>query len=109
MIEERLYEYLSSITDIPVSFERIAEAPYYLIEKTSTIRENHITTSTIAIQSYGRTLLEAMQLNEAAKGYMDAFAEEGDISESKLINDHNFTDTNKKKYRYQCIYNVTHR
>ena len=109
MIEKRIYQYLKGKTDIPVSFEKTSEPPYYLLEKTGTGVENHIITSTIVIQSYGRSLLEAMELNEAVKEFMDDFITEGDISESKLVNDHNFTDTVKKKYRYQCIYNIVHR
>ena len=106
MMEERLYEYISGKTEYPVAFEEIPEQQYYLIEKTGTSKENHITTLTISIKSYGRTLIEAIQMNEAVKKIMDEFEHEADISESKLINDHNFTDTNKKKYRYRCIYEI---
>lgn len=82
--------------------------PCVVIEKTGSSRTNYITTSTLAIQSYGISLYEAAALNEIVKGIMDRLPELTEVSAARLDSDYNFTDTTRKHYRYQAVYNLTH-
>lgn len=109
MIEEIVLRHLNSTLDVPVSLERVStNPPFVILEKTSTSRNNHITTSTFAIQSYGKSMYKAAELNEAVKAAMDALIEIDEVSASLLNSDYNYTDTTKKEYRYQCVYDIVH-
>ena len=109
MIAKTLLDYLSSVLDVPV----VMEAPdqvtdYVLIDQTGSSRMNHITTTTLALQSYGATLYEAMLLNKEVEEAMDGFAELGEVTRVELNTDYNFTNTATKQYRWQAVYNITH-
>ena len=81
---------------------------YLLIEKTGSSRENFIDTATITIQSYAESMYEAAVLNERVKKAMDDIAVLSNVSKSELNSDYNFTDTTKKEYRYQAVYDITY-
>ena len=81
---------------------------YVLIDQTRSSNSNHIMTTTIAIQSYGASLYEALLLNERVKTAMVGFAGEPEISSVKLETDYNFTNTATKQYRWQAVYQITH-
>lgn len=109
MIAKTLLDYLSSVLDVPV----VMEAPdqvtdYVLIDQTGSSRMNHITTTTLALQSYGATLYNAMLLNKEVEDAMDGFAELGEVTRVELNTDYNFTNTATKQYRWQAVYNITH-
>lgn len=109
MIAKTLLDYLSSVLDVPV----VMEAPdqvtdYVLIDQTGSSRMNHITTTTLALQSYGATLYNAMLLNKEVEEAMDGFAELGEVTRVELNTDYNFTNTATKQYRWQAVYNITH-
>ena len=72
MIELIVRKYLVSKLDIPVVLEHQKNLPkrYVLLEKTSGKRNNYLNSSTIAIQSYAESLLEAAKLNEKIKNIM---------------------------------------
>ena len=110
MIEKTILDYLSSELSVPVYMERPEndEGEYVLIEKTSSGRENYISSTTIALQSFGNTLYRAAELNEEVKTAMDGIITLNEISSSRLNSDYNFTDTTKKRYRYQAVYDITH-
>lgn len=109
MIAKTLLDYLSSVLDVPV----VMEAPdqvtdYVLIDQTGSSRMNHITTTTLALQSYGATLYEAMLLNREVEEAMDGFAQLGEVTRVELNTDYNYTNTATKQYRWQAVYNITH-
>lgn len=108
MIETIILDYLNNTLDVPVYMEMPIKRPeaYVLIEKTSSARKNHIDSALFAIQSYAPSLYEAAQLNERVKKAMDRIAFFTDVSSAKLNSDYNYTDTTKKQYRYQAVYNV---
>jgi hypothetical protein len=80
---------------------------YVIIEKTCSTLTDHIETATIAIQSYGETLLDAMQINEAVKASMFNAIESNAFSKIELNSDYNFTDTATKRPRMQAVFVVT--
>lgn len=113
MIETIIYDYLNSLTDlgVPAYMERPkSNCPdrFILIEKTGSSKSNHIKKSVIAFQSYAKTLYEAASLNEAVKTAVEGAISLSAIGSVKLNTDYNFTDTARKEYRYQAVFEITH-
>ena len=110
MIEKIVLDYLNSVLDVPVYMEKPEDEPmrYVLVEKTGSGEDDHIFTATIAIQSYAESLYQAAVLNELVKGAMHGIVKLNSIGKAKLNTDYNFTDTQKKKYRYQAVYDLTY-
>lgn len=109
MIIAKMLKYLNE----NLSVSAYAEAPealtdYVLLEQTGSSRRNHIITTTIAIQSYGKSLYDAMALNDEVTSAMDGFLEDNEIARIELETDYNFTNTTTKQYRWQAVYNITH-
>ena len=110
MIEKIVLEFLNKRLETPVLMEQPVEKiqEYVLIEKTGSSESDCINNATIVVQSYGSTLYKAAALNEAVKAEMKQFITIRGISRAKLNTDYNFTDTTKKKYRYQAVYDITY-
>ena len=112
MIETIVIDYLKGKTSAGNNVD--AEIPEersdtcIVVEKTGSMTENHITTSTIAVQSYGKHMLDAIRLNEEVKEIMEQLPELDKVSSCKLNSDYNFTDQTTKQYRYQAVYVITH-
>lgn len=115
MIEKIILDYLNSCFSdntlgINAYMERPATPPasYVLIEKTGGGEENHIKSSTLAIQSIGSSLYEAAALNESIKNFMRDAISLDSIARVEVNSDYNFTDGNTKTYRYQAVFDITH-
>lgn len=110
MIELIVRNYLISKLNIPVVLEHQTNLPkrYILLEKTSGKRNNYLNSSTIAIQSYAESLLEAAKLNEKIKNVMFDLIEVNEVSRVDLNSDYNFTDSETKQYRYQAIFDINY-
>lgn len=109
MIETILISHLSDALDVFVGMEAPEQVTdYVLVDKTGSSRRNHIITSTFAIQSYGASLYEALQLNERVEEAMDGLLELNSIVKVELETDYNYTKTASKQYRWQAVYNITH-
>lgn len=109
MIAKTLLDYLDHNLSVPVVMEAPEQTTdYVLIDQTGSSRTNHIITTTFAIQSYGKSLYEAMLLNQRVEAAMDSFAELDEITRVELETDYNFTNTATKQYRWQAVYNITH-
>ena len=106
MVEKIVKDYLQSSLGIPEEDKLTNE--YVLIEKTGSSKKDHISTATIAIQSYSVSLYGAASLNERVKEAMEKIIERNDISKCELNSDYNYTDTARKKYRYQAVYDMVH-
>jgi hypothetical protein len=108
MIEKIVLDYLNETLNVSVYMEKPASPPeeYVLLEKTGSSSENYIKSATIALQSYAKTLYSAAALNEEAKKAMDNIVSLNEVMRSELNSDYNFTDTTKKQYRYQAIYDL---
>lgn len=85
------------------------EDAYVLIEKTGSSEENHINHATFAIQSYGQSMKDAIDLNEIIKELMEALpaSERYFVFSCDLNSDYNFTDTETNRYRYQAVFDIT--
>ena len=109
MVEKIVKDYLQSSLGIPVRLEEDKLTnEYVLIEKTGSSTENHIASATLAVQSYSASLYGAASLNERVKEAMEKIIERNDISKCELNSDYNYTDTARKRYRYQAVFDIVY-
>lgn len=111
MIEVLLLNYLNNAgLTATVYTEQPPQKPskFYLMEKTGGIVTEHITESTIAIQSLADSMFEAASMNEDVKVVMENAINLPEISRVEINSDCNYTDTSTKKYRYQAVFVITH-
>lgn len=110
MIEKTILDYLNEELTVSAFAEYPEDAPgsFVLIERTSGSERNHLKSATVAIQSYASTMLLAAQLNEEVKEVMMTITILPSISSCRLNADYNFTDTTKKRYRYQAVFDLVH-
>ena len=110
MIEKTVLDYLTATLEVKVCMEESEKMPteYVLVEKTGAGEENHIKSATLVVQSYAQTLFKAAELNVKVKEAMENIIPLNDISRCNLNTDYNFTDTQRKKYRYQAVFDITH-
>lgn len=110
MVEKIILDYLNTKLEVPAYMEEKPEMPkeYVLIEKTGGGIANHIRNATLAIQSYSFSKYEAAQLNEKVKEVMENCIELDDICSCELNSDYDYTDTARKKYRYQAVFDIVH-
>ena len=109
MIAKDLLDYLGEALSVGVYMESPEELTnYVLLDQTGSSRNDHIVTTTIAVQSYAPSQYEAMVLNESVKSAMEGFAQLANVTRVELDTDYNFTNTTTKQYRWQAVYNITH-
>ena len=110
MIEKTILDYLDEHLSVPVYMEEPINKPasYVLIERTGSSESDLIETTMLALQSYGASLYDAAVLNMAVKARIKQAVELPSVSAVYINSDYNFTDTETKRYRYQCVAVVTH-
>lgn len=114
MIEITILDYLNGLPDAPApALAEIPEGgvtpPCWIIQKTAGgALEGHVGTATLAIQSYGASLYEAAALNETLKTAMKGADALPDVGSVRLNTDYNYTDTTKRLYRYQAVFDIIH-
>lgn len=81
---------------------------YVLIEKTGGGKEEYIKNATIVIQSYAQKRQVAAELNEKVIDCMDAIIELDDICRCSLNTDYNYPDVERKKQRYQAVFDIVY-
>lgn len=108
MIEKIVADYLNGALEAPVYLERPAEKPdrYVLVCKTGGSERNHISYGTVALQSYAPSKYEAAVLNEQVKAAMREITALPQVSRAELNRDYDYTDTARKEYRYQAVYDL---
>lgn len=110
MIEDTVIEYLNNNAVVACAEKPISPpVKYVVVEKTGSNDEDILKRATLAIQSHADSLYNAAELNEHIKLLMnDMPAHIDSVSEVSTNSDYNFTDTSKKQYRYQAIFNITY-
>lgn len=110
MIEKTILDYLGEHLSVPVYMEEPINKPasYVLIERTGSSESDLIESTTLALQSYGASLYDAAVLNMTVKARIKQAVELPSVSAVYINSDYNFTDTETKRYRYQCVAVVTH-
>ena len=107
MIETVIKEYIQSKLDVPIYFENDEsnlDNEYIVIERTSGGMTNHISSGTFAFQSYSTSLYGACSLDEELRKAVFDMIELDSIARVELDSYYNYTDTTKKKYRYQAVF-----
>lgn len=110
-IESAVISYLRSALDTDAVYAEVPEKPsgeYYVVDKTGSKTANRITSSTVAIQTYGSSKLRASEMNEDVKTAMDGFSVLDEIGSCRLNSDYNFSNTAKRQHRYQSVWDITH-
>lgn len=111
MIEKIVYDYLvTALSPTKVALEKPETLPakMVVIEKTGSSEYNRIQTATLAIQSYDTSLFKAASLNELVKEKMAAITNTTDLYRCECLSDYNYTDTTKKGYRYQAVFEISY-
>ena len=109
MIEKIILDYLNS-KGVKTYMEEQDKMPkeFILIEKTGSGENDFIKNSTIVIQSFSDSLYKTSLLNEKVKTLMFNITESVDIVSCKLNSDYNYPDPEKKRYRYQAVFDIVH-
>ena len=79
---------------------------FVTIQRVDASKRNLINAATLEIQAYAPTKYECALLDEQVREAMDNFAEEPEISASKFGGGNDSANTQIKKYRYRCYYNI---
>ena len=110
IIELTVLEYLKNVLDVPVYMEVPAEMPasFVVIQKLGSWKENHVRSSSFALQSYAESTYKAAMLNAFVIETMESMISLGRIISAKLNSDYIYTDTSNKKPRYQCVFDIRH-
>lgn len=109
MIEAIIRNYLiTALSTVPVYIDVPAEPPdkYVVIERTGGGNEEHIRNAMVAVQSYGKTRLDAATLHEDVLAKLPAIADGDKVSSCTVNSEYDFTDTSTKRYRYQAVFDI---
>ena len=80
---------------------------YYIVERTSSGETNHIQTATIAVQSYGGSMLRAAEMCADVRRVMPLIVQTTDnVSCCRLNSAYNYTDEETRQYRYQAVFDL---
>ena len=111
MIEKTVRDYLTSkLNNVPVYLEIPSNCPkkFVFVQKTGSTEQDRIDTSVFAIQSYDETLFKASTLNEAVKTAMQEIVLLDNVGAVRKNSDYPFPDADRKEYRYQSVFEITH-
>ena len=108
MIEETVLNYLISKGFCAVMEEEGLEGDYLVIEKAGGSGDKMLSNSVITIQSYSKSLAGAAKKKKKMINAMYGIIELPEICRCELNSNYNFTDTARKRYRYQAVFNITH-
>lgn len=110
MIEKIFLDWLKTKTTVKVATEHENDEPENLviIEKVGSTYDDRLRTARFAVQSYGKTLYEAANLNEEMIEICLQATEVENIFNVDLNGDYNFPDIERKRYRYQAVIVITY-
>lgn len=96
-------------TDVYTSVPTPLPTTFYMVDKLGTTTEDMITTTHIAVQSWGGSKVEAATMNETIKAlFIGQLIEEPEIASVKLNSDYPYNDTKTKHPRYQAVFDIVH-
>lgn len=110
MIETIILNYLfaAGITAAMEVPEGGGTPPFVVIERTGGGENNLLRQATVAIQSYGASLYAAAALNDLVVKTMENLPELPSVASCDLNSDYNYTDTEKRQYRYQAVFDIVY-
>lgn len=100
-----------TVSPVPCYGERPQKPPqtYVVLDKTGGTETNFIERTTIAFQTVAPTKAEASFLNDRVKEAIYTADTLPGVSAVSLISDGDFTNPTTKTYRYQTVFEITHR
>lgn len=110
MIEKEVLDYLTDKLNCNVYLEEPdnEERTYIVISKSSDYIIDHLNFATIDFYIYSDTLYNTSLFSEEVKRVMMNIIELNNISNVELNSLYNFTDTEKKKYRYFADFDIVY-
>ena len=110
MIEKTVLDHLNAALSVKALMAKPhPDRPAYVtIEKSGGGETEHIYSSIFTIRSYAPTLYDAALLNEEVKAAMATLIEHDDVARCQLNSDYAYPDTQLKRPRYQCVYDIVH-
>lgn len=111
MIEAIIVKYLKEKLNIKVATEIPSNPPSeFLVVMATNGRAvaPNIEACMISVQAYSNTMKNASELNERVKDVMELLPELNDVTHSRLNSSGNNTDTERKRYRYQSVFDITY-
>lgn len=108
MIEQIICDYLSEALDVSVWPEEPETKParYIIVQRTGGGITDHVRRSTVAIQSYGESMMQAAALHERVLAAMADIVALDTVSRAALNSEYNYTNTATHQYRYQAVYDL---
>ena len=92
--------------EVPEDFP--ADAALVVVERLGVSETDRLRRARLAVQSYGLTLLDAAERNEAALLALKTLTDDPAVSACRVESSYNFTDEARKRYRYQAVVHVTY-
>jgi len=110
MIEKIILDYLSDTLPVPcyVSMPENPSGSFCVLEKTGSGPDDGLARATIAVQSYGTSVLDAASLNLQVIAVMADAITLPEISSCERNTDYNFPDTTRKLPRYQAVFDLVY-
>ena len=110
MIDIVILDYVSAALDVPVRMEIPEKRPsrFVVLKRSGRGRENGLESANLFADSYGESLLDALELHEQVKDVLDTLDTLKEVSSAELATDYPLTDTASKQYRYQAVYVIYH-
>ena len=110
MIETIILNYLTAagITAVMEVPEGGGTPPFVVVERTGGGESNLLRQATVAIRSYGASLYAAAALNDLVVKTMEGLPELPSVAACDLNSDYNYTDTEKRQYRYQAVFDIVY-
>lgn len=105
-----MIEYLTGALPVPVSGDVPSPLPprFVTVEQTGGRRPEKIGSATLAVQCWAQSRDAAGQLCEDVIAAMEAITAADEISRCELDTAYNYTDTERRKPRYQAVFDITH-
>jgi hypothetical protein len=109
-IEATIIGYLNNKLNIEAYAEEPEKAPkqYIVVQNQGTSRSNWLCSSLIAVQVYGTSMLDSINLTQQVQAVMDDIIEEEAITKIEQNSAYPFNDPETHRYRYQVVYDIYH-
>lgn len=111
MIETKILNYLKTklnMTNIFLETPKTIPSEFIVFQVVNRSRSNLIDDVTVEFYSYSTSKYNSCLLDQQVRAAMYDFADEIDISASRLGGGNDSPDTTLKKYRYRCYFNITY-
>ena len=110
LIEQTIRNYLiGKIPNVPIEVEVPKSGDKFVVLRViDRGRINYIDAVTVEFMSYGKSKLEAAELDELVRTAMFDIVELGSIFSSKIGGGNDNYDEELKKYRYRAYFNLTY-